>query len=656
MIEIGNFKLPTYSPPAIPFITFDKLMEEKGGEFLFDIECYPNYFLIGFMSYQTGGMYFMERTETSDFDISKLQWIVNNLVLTGFNSNAYDMPMVWASLYRKNCGELHAISSYLIVDEFSTPYRAAKKFNFRIQHSDSIDLIQVAPSAATMPSLKHYGARMHVAKLQELPVEPTKDLTQQEMQSVKLYNANDLIVTGWLRHTLRDPIELRKDMGRTYGQDLRSLSDAQIAEKVIAKEIEVTTNNAVFVPKFEDSQIFQYRNPEYMRFYTPELQRLHNDILTTKFQTLHSGAVVINENGSLVTAKGKWRVKIDKSVYRLGIGGIHSSESKQTRFSDLDYQLLDRDVASYYPAIILNQKLYPSHIGPAFLEVYQSIVDRRLKAKAAKDKSTANSLKICINGCFGKLGSKWSVFYSPELLIQVTITGQLSLLMLIEMLHYYNIEVISANTDGIVIYCPRTKMKEYESVVADWERITGFVTEETKYASIHSADVNNYFAIGTDGKIKAKGRFTNDLSFQDKNRESLMTNPNATICTEAVMQFLKTCRKPNPTTIESTIEKCKDVRKFLMVRKVKGGAVKDGVYLGKIVRWYISKSQITPIKSYKQNKAGSRAKVSESDCGMPLMDLAGFPSDIDKQWYIRRSHKILKEIGYYQNAEQLTLF
>jgi DNA polymerase elongation subunit (family B) len=43
--------------------------------------------------------------------------------------------------------------------------------------------------------------------------------------------------------------------------------------------------------------------------------------------------------------------------------------------------LFDLDVASYYPNIILQQQLAPESMGKPFLDVYKSIVDRRIKAK-----------------------------------------------------------------------------------------------------------------------------------------------------------------------------------------------------------------------------------------------------------------------------------
>lgn len=656
MFDRTKYKLPEPVPTPINFLTNEQLIAEKGNEFLFDVECYRNFFLIGFMSYQTGRVTFVEYSDREAFDIRKLRWITENFTLVGFNSKNYDMPMLWASITGMNPGQLHALSTRIIRAETQL-WRLEKEFKFRQFHCDHIDLMQVAPAAAQHLGLKQYGGRMHTNKLQELPVDPNEDLSYDECQEIKHYNVNDLYVTGDLFNTLAAPIQLRKSMGQTYGVDLRSLSDAQIAEKAISAEIQSKTGIEVFVPKVETGHKFKYNNPPFVKFYGEGLQKLHEQILNTNFVIDEFGKVKVESENAWISATNLWSIKIGKSTYKLGIGGLHSSEKNQTYFTDEKHQLFDRDVASYYPAIILNQKLFPSHIGPAFLETYKDIVDRRLEAKRSGDKSTANSLKICINGCFGKLGSRWSVFYAPDLLVQVTLTGQLSLLMLIEMLEWVGIPVVSANTDGIVVRCPQGRQSDYLSVVSDWERLTGFVTEETRYKSIHSRDVNNYIAIGQGAKFKAKGAYTNELSFSDKNRESLMTNPNGTIVTEAVMKFLATCNDPHVITIDKTIEQCRDIKKFLFVRRVKGGAVKDGVYLGKVVRWYIKKNEFGDIRNANPNKAGKTAIVSETMGGQPLMDIEGFPKDVDFNWYIRRAHKILKSVGYgSKNEMQLDLF
>ena len=79
------------------------------------------------------------------------------------------------------------------------------------------------------------------------------------------------------------------------------------------------------------------------------------------------------------------------------------------------------------------------------------------KKELALSETAMNALKVTVNGSFGKFGSPYSVLYSPDLLVQVTVTGQLSLLMLIQWMESQGISVVSANTDGVVVKCPKSK-------------------------------------------------------------------------------------------------------------------------------------------------------------------------------------------------------
>jgi DNA polymerase elongation subunit (family B) len=143
------------------------------------------------------------------------------------------------------------------------------------------------------------------------------------------------------------------------------------------------------------------------------------------------------------------------------------------------------------------------------LDVFEVIVDRRLEAKHSGDKKTADSLKITINGTFGKLGSKYSTMYAPNLLIQVTVGGQLNLLMLIEMLELHGITVVSANTDGIVSLVEKHQEETFLNIITGWEHLTKLKTEETEYKALFSRDVNNYIAVKHDNSCKLKGTYSN---------------------------------------------------------------------------------------------------------------------------------------------------
>ena len=212
-------------------------------------------------------------------------------------------------------------------------------------------------------------------------------------------------------------------------------------------------------------------------------------------------------------------------------------------------------------------------------------------------------------------------------MIQTTVTGQLALLMLIERIEAMGIQVVSANTDGIVIRCPVSQYDALVVTIREWEVVTSFETEETRYKAIYSRDVNNYIAVKADG-VKLKGAYATG---------GLMKNPTNEICSMAVVKMLT-----DFTAVEDTIRSCVDIRRFVTIRQVKGGAVdQSGDYLGKAVRWYYATGVEGPL-TYKSNGY----TVARSDGAKALMDLPDeFPSDVDYDWYIREAYSILADIG-----------
>jgi hypothetical protein len=404
--------------------------------------------------------------------------------------------------------------------------------------------------------------------------------------------------------------------------DLRSKSDAQIAETIITSELTRTTGKQYRKPE-NPAESFNYKDPEIIDFYSDELANIFYTLLKDKFTLGVTAAVNLPE-----ALKDK-RIKIGQTEYKMGIGGLHSCEESQYVVADDNHLLIDLDVASYYPSIILQQNLAPESMGKPFLQVYQGIVDRRIKAKRAGDKVTADVLKIAVNGSFGKLGSKYSALYAPELLIQTTITGQLALLMLIERIEMAGMRVISANTDGIVIYLHKNNERQLEEIAFDWTLDTSFELERTDYKSIASRDVNSYCAVKLDEKTKCKGVFAGS---------SLAKNPDNEIVAEAVSKKLS-----KNIDIEFSIRECKDITKFVSIRRVQGGATWKGQYLGKAVRFYHS-SNIE--QSCTIQYATNSNTVPKSQGTRPLMTLGEFPDDIDYDYYIKEATDLLREVGY----------
>lgn len=586
---------------------------------VFDCECYLDYFLVAFRNIDTGNVVSFERFEGQPLDVAKVRKIMQSYTLISFNGNHYDLPVLAMALTGADCATIRSVSDDIIVAKVK-PWAIYNAHNLsEFEDLDHIDIIEVAPG---MIGLKQYGGRLHAPTLQDLPFDPSDGITPDRRPVLRQYCANDLALTEQLYRHLLPQIDVRRSMTAEYGIDLRSKSDAQIAEAVIKHEVEAKLGNKKLVrPILPANTKLKYSPPDWLRFTT----RAGNDA----FNLLCDAQYTLDTWGSPVMpeAMENATVLIGDSEYRLGIGGIHSSESKVAHRSDVDHVLIDRDVAAYYPSIILRCGLAPAGMGKHFSEVYGGIVYRRLVAKRNKNSVVDAMLKIVINGSFGKLGSKWSVLYAPSLFLQVTLTGQLALLMLIEMLEKHGIPVVSANTDGVVIKCPRALLPELDVIVEWWESVTHFVTEETKYTALYSRDVNNYVALKTDGKAKTKGVFS---------ATSLAKSPANEVCNCAVVAYLN-----NGTPVADTIHACHDIRKFLTLRQVKGGAIWNGQHLGRVVRWYYTTTGGAEIRD-----RGSNNTVARSAGCRPCMTLPdAFPTDVNLDWYITEAESMLADLG-----------
>lgn len=638
-----------------------------------DTECYPNFWSIGFKRISDGKLVVMEKSARKELDLDRLANIMATHQTIGYNWIGYDLPMIAVALSGATNAQLKAANDKIILGRLKY-WEVEEALGIRVPRDwTNIDLIEPQPNA--FASLKTLQGRLHGRKMQDLPYSPDTALTEEQMDNVLAYMGNDLDATHNLWDALREPMELREALSTEYRQNFRSKSDSQIGEGIIKKRVEQLTGEKIERVNTPAGTSFPFKAPEYLRFERPELAEVLERLKTAEFVVQGNGKVELPD-----WLEGK-TISIGESVYTMGIGGLHSTESNRAVHSDDDYELVDFDVSSYYPNIIINTGLYPKATGKAYTDVARSIVDDRLAAKTQMQKCDddlkklpadasatiaeikairetakvkAEGLKIAANGAlFGKLGSVWSPLYAPHLMIATTLTGQLALLMLIEWAEAEGISVVSGNTDGVVFKIPREMMAPVEKtrvtdgpvkvLIERWEAATGFNMEAVPYRSIYNQSVNSYIAIKEDGKAKIKGPLANPWVEGDL-RGQLMKNPQMTVVSKAVVALLT-----KGTPIADTVRACTDVKDFVTVVKVDGGALWKGEYLGKVVRYIWTRNNGAEIiRKVGHWKTGTQGKVSKTDGCRPLMDLPdddALPADLDYDRYITEAEEILKDIG-----------
>jgi hypothetical protein len=602
----------------------------------------------------------------------------------GFNSENFDRPLIAALAAGWTDLEIKGLAQSIISDELRS-WQTYRQFNIPFLEYDHIDLMEVPPGV--MLSLKTYAGRMGYPTMVDMPFHHDQDLTTlDQLTELQRYCMNDIGVTEALFKLVGKDLETRVTLGAKYGVDLRSKSDAQCAEAILKKVCGINNRDKI-VPSH-----VQYQSPAFIKTDSEQINQLIGQIQSHFFE-INKG------NGSPTFPEFLTEpIKLGHGTYQFGIGGLHSQHDTKF-FVQADENLLvsDFDVASYYPNIMMKAGLIPDiggGKGGEFLKAYSDIYSQRLAAKRSGDKRTSNTLKIVLNGTFGKLGSLYCSFYAPELMLAVTITGQLNLLCLIwELEKIPGVKVASANTDGLLVLYPPAADGDVLQVFGENAERTGFEYEETPYQRVAMRDVNSYIAVtderssvilapgwelqeipGSKPSLKRKGAFA---------KAGVMENvsPTMQVCADAAAAYLL-----DFTPIEETIRGCENFLDFTEIRQVKGGGVQHlseeqfddweliedhgsaknlwrsastgkemkrkskpkalwrgvgGVPFGRVARWYMT-TEVIPAITY----VGSGNKVAGTEGGKLCLNLPkDFPDDLNYDWYIRNTEKMLASAG-----------
>ena len=666
----------------------------KRDEAVLDTECLPNFWCIGFRQRETGKIVVLRRSPTQELNRERLAKILYNHRVYSYNGLHYDIPMITLALSGASNETLKKANDLLIPPK---PLKGMMSWEFYKYFGiepppflDHIDLMPMAPAAAQQFSLKQYAGSMHVENMMEYLHDFNKPVNDEQANHVVEYMGNDLMVTEALAEEMQPQLALRAEISAEYGLDFRSKSDAQCGEAYIKLTVEREKGDRIYRPEIVPGP-FNYEPPAYIEFKTPEMQAMLERLRREKFIVRHDGYVQlppmfktgkrkktksgdVYEDEDDIEQEGQ-EIRIGGTLYKMGNGGLHSQEKSITHYSTEVFQLCDNDVTSYYPFLMLASGQEPANMKGYFLRLFKKLVLERVAAKARsgickrngdeagakKWKSRAESLKIFINGLFGKTGSPWSVVYAPKMMIQTTVTGQLSIMMLIEEFELRGWKVVSANTDGFVTLVPWAERGLYRAVIFDWEVRCSLQTEETFYESLHSRDVNNYQALKVDHEIAdlsnpkhvEAGYTWGQVIFTGKKEmklkgayrpsgrgypsgEGLKKTPDADICSKAATQFIM-----HGTRIEETVRNCQDIRDFVRQRRVQGGAEKHGEIIGKVVRYYYGDDDPGPM-----NYITSGNRVPKSEGSVPCMRLpAELPRNIDHEWYEREAYARLNDMG-----------
>lgn len=546
--------------------------------YVYDIEVFQNIFHCSVKNTETGEIYKFEISERrnqlrelvkffkqvdsyikwGDFYTTDLE-IKSEVIFCGYNNLHYDNPIVNYIIEYEDklmsynvatiCSSIFNLSR-TITTSTEDNIEAWKHWKYQIWF-DTFDLLTMLYSNKLRVGLKEIQVTMQYPNVQEFVCDWSKPLPLEDFDNMIDYNINDIESTAELLNRCKKDIDLRIAIEDEYGVRVLSKDGVNIGMKILTQkylektgltwwDIEGLRSPMDYIP-LKDVIL------PFIKYDSPVLQRVLDDM---KSQIVSPGRKGYENNFIFNGLR-----------YTVGVGGIHSKNDPEIIIPKEDEMLIDIDVASLYPSMLIEYKFYPKHLGPEFLEVYSQIKDERIEAKHNGDKVKNETLKLALNGLSGNLQNQHNFCYSPFAVMQIRINGQLLLLMLAEKLTQIGCRIVQANTDGLFVLLKKSIYEQANKICREWEQLTRLTLEEERFEAMYQYAINDYIAVKEGYRetknpdlIKTKGMFITKVL--------LGKGLSAKIIPEAIIKYFV-----DGIPVEDTIKGCTDIRKFLMSEK-----------------------------------------------------------------------------------------
>lgn len=565
----------------------DFIFNLSPGDIRYDIETFPNAFTVRFLHPVTRQRWGFEISFRRN-DIQSLCLFLEVLAqqkcrMVGYNSLGFDYPVIHfiyqnrfgcitvTDIYNKAMSIIKSFNSYSHM-VWQSEWIVEQLDLYRIHHFDN---------AAKATSLKVLEFNMRMDSIEDLPFPVGTVLDENQLETLIKYNDHDVDATDLFGDRTTTQIKLREELSAKFNIDMMNMSDGKMGESIMIQALEE-----------KGVRCFEYQgNRKVKRQTIRESIDLAQVIFPyVSFENINFQQIKCHLESKVITeTKGSLTgltATIDGLEYKFGTGGLHASVESQIVHTDERFQLVDIDVASFYPNLAIKNKLFPAHLGVEFCDVYDDIYHMR----KTYDKGTpANeALKLALNVPYGKSNSEYSCFLDPFYTMSITINGQLLLCMLIDQLiKVPGLRMIQANTDGVTYLCPHEYLDHTRNLCRWWEGVTKLELEENLYNRMFIRDVNSYIAEKSDGKLKRIGAYAHVTAEEDPGTREL---PYHKDWSHRVVALAAEAALVRGEDIREFITNHQDIFDFFLRVKIPRNSVLEwgNERVGNIIRCYVS--------------------------------------------------------------------
>ena len=549
-------------------------------------------------------------------------------------------------------------SNYDIFPQYKEEYLTCKQIDlFTIAGYENLNL---------RTSLKALEFSMCLENIEEMSIHHSiAEMTDEQMDDIISYCHNDISATyQFYKITIGDTdnplykgknkIEDRLIMEQEFGLKCLNWSDVKIGAEWNKLDYLQMTHKLEKDIKPKEIKTFYGKSfkkffPKWCKYQTPELKQFIKDFGNTYALSQPQEFKFTFSNGLTVT---------------IAKGGAHSNEIGRFLEPKENEKYISCDIGSQYPNAIRKYKVEPLHL-PGWNSLIVSKIDRRLKYKKlgketgdSKYNSMQEMGKLSLNGgSYGKLNCKGDFQEYPYGMLQVTIGGQLEILMIVEDLILKGFDVVSINTDGWDTIILTSREKEFKDILTEWERVIDNNIlgnfEYTEFKWIAQTSVNDYLALKSDGTTKEKGDFEID--------KQLHKNNSARIVPIALKEYFV-----NKIPIEKTIKQHTNIYDFCIRQKASKFFHYEGTILStgekhiynKLIRYYVS-LQGEKIHKIKNPECTTNAcQSAQVEAGSWLcyvcnkLEKTHPTTNVNFDYYINRAQKIIDKVEGRKHIEK----
>lgn len=575
----------------------------------YDCEVFAHDWLVVFKDTETGRY----TAIWNDNDALKMA-LSEDCVYIGFNSKHYDQFIIKAIALGYSAEEIKKVNDYIINGGQGWECPMLRDQFFRFNNVDIKDDMQMGLSLKAIEG--HLGMSVEESTVS---FDIDRPLTEDEKKETLKYCIHDVDTTEKLVELRTDYLKNKINLGKMAGLDeikAMGMTNAKLTAAMLKASPQPHDDERKYV--YPDNLRKEFIPPEVFEFF----DKMYDPSISDK--DLFGGKLNLNIGECPVT---------------LGYGGIHGAIPNFFWEETEDRGIWNEDVGSYYPHLCTING-YTSRNIPS-PQVYEDILERRMQAKAAGDKVTANALKLVCNTTYGCLLNKYNDLFDPLMGRSVCISGQLYLLELAEHCHQEieGLRIVQLNTDGIMVECNKKDYEKLTEICKEWQERTGFDLEEDTVVKIAQKDVNNYVEVQPGGKAKAKGGY---LVKGIAPAGAFNVNNSCVIVATALKEYFV-----NGIPVEDTINACDDIFQFQIIAKA-GAKYREAYHLvdgkqvpvQKVNRVYATVDtrygKLFKVKA--ENDATAKIEMLPEHCVIDNDNHLTI-SDIDKSFYIDMAKK-----------------